>query len=159
MQGSFMGTWELGLTPMKFILRGLHSVKRYDERLSQLGNLLGLVLALPRIEVLLQCRMMLCTLKPGVHMVSTNLPGRFGQAAIPIQRWERADARGMTCPQLAVTTSLTMREWQKPVSPSSSLEPHRQTEGPAQRAVQWPKVTTEATGRVYSLNWRWGRRC
>lgn len=41
-----MGTWELGLTPTKFSLHGLRGVKIYDERHSQLGNRLGLVLAL-----------------------------------------------------------------------------------------------------------------
>lgn len=38
MQGSFMGTWELGLTPMKFSLHGLHSVKICDEGHSQSGS-------------------------------------------------------------------------------------------------------------------------
>lgn len=37
MQGSFMGTWELGLTPMKFSLHGLHSVKIYEGH-SQSGS-------------------------------------------------------------------------------------------------------------------------
>lgn len=74
MQGSFMGPWELGL----------HSVRMYDERHRQLGNLLGLVLALPRMEVLLQCRVMLRTLRSGVHMVSVNLPSKSGRLLSPL---------------------------------------------------------------------------
>lgn len=85
---------------MKFSLRGLHSVKMYDERLGQLGNLLGLVLALPRMEVLLQCRIMLCTLKPGAHMISANRPGRFGQAASPFRGGSVPMLEGCLVPSL-----------------------------------------------------------
>lgn len=100
-----MGTWELGLTPMKFSLHGLHSVRMYDERHRQLGNLLGLVLALPRMKVLLQCRVMLLTLRSGVHMVSVNLPSRSGEAVIPTHRWGRTEARVIyLVPELVVRT-------------------------------------------------------
>lgn len=163
-----MGTRELGLTPMKFSLHGLHSVKMYDERHGQLGDLLGLVLALPRMEMLLQCRVMLCTLRSGVHMVSVNLPSKFGEAVIPTHGGGGGgctEVRVITCPR-ACGENMTGRERVAETCVPSPLPQNHITklrrllrEPKATRvALQWPKATTDATGRVYSLNRPWGRK-
>lgn len=143
-----MGTWELGLTPMEFSLHGLHSVKIYEGHSQSGSRLLCQRMRVVPLQSRALCIEVWCAhgfchspqqVRRG--LLSPSLGGEVETFRMVARLEHTGRKERMAVRECPLCYSRTCQQTEK-------IRKSKITRMP----LLWPKVTTDATGRMNTLN-------